>query len=159
MYVIEKGAGGILKRVASQGMAQLCYTCGICVGDCPAARFSDDFNPKQIFLKVGLGIANGLIEQGSPIWKCTTCYTCAERCPAGVKPVEVIIALRNLSFSKGLAPEQVDQVRQAVINLGIVSTMTDTVLKRRQEMGLPQVDAKLGDVVKGIVGEGHKDKL
>jgi len=159
VYILRGQAEGVLEVVAKHGLARLCYACGICVGDCPAARFSDDFNPRQIFLKVSLGVADGLVEADSPIWKCTTCYTCAERCPAGVKPVEVIIALRNISYAKGSAPPQVEQVRQAIASRGIVSGLTDTILKRRKQMGLPDIDEKLGQIVRGIIGGNQHEEL
>ncbi len=101
MYTIERKSSQDLDRIAIQDAARLCFACSICVGDCPAARFSEDFNPRQIFLKVALGIEEGLVGSESPIWKCTTCYTCYERCPAGTKPLDVILALRNLSLDRG----------------------------------------------------------
>ncbi len=152
MYVLRHGQNPLYQAVRL-GLPNLCYTCGICVGDCPAARFSDDFNPRQIFLRVSLGIADGLIAEQSPIWKCTTCYTCAERCPAGVKPVEVIIALRNMCFQEGIVPHQVSKIHQAVVTKGIVSALTETILRRRRELGLPEVSEDLGAIVKSVIGE------
>jgi heterodisulfide reductase subunit C len=36
------------------------------------------------------------------IWDCTTCNTCAVRCPKGLKPVEVLIGLRNILIEGGV---------------------------------------------------------
>jgi heterodisulfide reductase subunit C len=137
MYALERAHNGDLDRIALRDMARLCYTCGICVGDCPAARFSDDFNPRQIFLKVCLGIEEGLIGKDSPIWKCTTCYTCYERCPAGVKPLDIILALRNVSFTRGSCPENLKSVRTNVLATGVVGTLTRRISDLRAKMGLP----------------------
>lgn len=154
MYKIEGTSETDLARIARADLARLCYTCGICVGDCPAARFSDDFNPRQIFLKVCLGIEDGLVGEASPIWKCTTCYTCYERCPAGVKPLDVILALRNLSYDRDSCPESVKNVRSGVLAGGMVGVPTQRVKDLRQRMDLPGLpDEDVSKEVKGILGE------
>ncbi len=140
MYTVERKSSQDLDRIAIKDDARLCFACSICVGDCPAAKFSDDFNPRQIFLKVSLGIEEGLVGKDSPIWKCTTCYTCYERCPAGTKPLDVILALRNLSLERGDCPESVESVRKSVLKQGIATAVTDHVKKLRGEMNLPDVD-------------------
>lgn len=153
MYTLPRTHNRDLDRIALHDMARLCYTCGICVGDCPAARFSDDFNPRQIFLKVCLGIEDGLIGEASPIWKCTTCYTCFERCPAGVKPLDIILALRNLSFERGSCPESLKTVRGNVLAKGLVGPLTRRILDLRCEMDLPCSEPE-GDLdLERLVGE------
>jgi heterodisulfide reductase subunit C len=137
MYTIGGSTSEALDALGRRELARLCYSCGICVGDCPAARFSDDFNPRQIFLKVCLGIAEDLVGESSPIWKCTTCYTCYERCPAGVKPLDVIIALRNLSFVRGTSPQAVPGIRRNVLEAGVAGTLTSRAAALREKMGLP----------------------
>ena len=144
MFRIERSPSEDFSRIAMLEMARLCYTCGICVGDCPAARFSDDFNPRQIFLKVCLGVEEGLSGQDSPIWKCTTCYTCVERCPAGVKPLDVILALRNLSFGKNASPDVLKSVRDSVLSSGVVGTVTKRVHDLRERLELPEMPADAG---------------
>ncbi len=153
MYKIERSRDDNLTRIAMVEMARLCYSCGICVGDCPAARFSDDFNPRHIFLKVCLGLGEGLTGEQSPIWKCTTCYTCSERCPAGVKPLDVILALRNLSFSQGAAPEGVKAVRASVLEKGAVGTLTQRVSDLRKRMNLPEVCDDQGKDLERLISE------
>jgi len=34
-------------------------------------------------------------------WNCTTCSNCTERCPKGVKPMELVIGLRSKAIEKG----------------------------------------------------------
>lgn len=138
MYTIGSSTNEDIDAIAGRDLARLCYSCGICVGDCPAARFSEDFNPRQIFLKVCLGIGEDLVGENSPIWKCTTCYTCCERCPAGVKPLDVIIALRNLSFRDGTSPEGVAKIRQSVLKTGVAGALTRRAIDLRAKMGLPE---------------------
>ena len=137
MYRIGSSTNEDIKAIGNRELARLCYSCGICVGDCPAARFSEDFNPRQIFLKVCLGIGDDLLDEGSPIWKCTTCYTCYERCPAGVKPLDAIIALRNLSYSKGTSPDTVSTIHRSVVKTGVAGSLTQRAMDQREKMGLP----------------------
>jgi heterodisulfide reductase subunit C len=153
MYRIERSRDDNLTRIAMLEMARLCYTCGICVGDCPAARFSDDFNPRQIFLKVCLGVGEGLTGEDSPIWKCTTCYTCSERCPAGVKPLDVILALRNLSFKQGACPEGVKAVRASVLEKGVVGAVTQRITDLRKRMNLPEAGDDQGSDLEQFISE------
>ncbi len=138
MYTIGNSTSKDIDAIGGRELARLCYSCGICVGDCPAARFSDDFNPRQIFLRVCLGIGKDLVGEKSPIWKCTTCYTCYERCPAGVKPLDVIIALRNVSFREGSSPEGVRRIRESVLDTGVAGALTRRAVDLREKMGLPR---------------------
>lgn len=153
MYTIDRSLNKELSGISLRDMARLCYTCGICVGDCPAARFSDDFNPRQIFLKVCLGIEEGIVGAESPIWKCTTCYTCYERCPAGVKPLDVILALRNLSFGRQSCPESIGSIRKNVIAGGVVAAVTERIAKLRQELGLPSAEPEGAADLEILIGE------
>jgi len=116
-----------------------CYQCGACVAACPAARFSDEFNPRDILLKTLLGDEEDLIRPDSIIWKCTNCYSCYERCPQDVRPVEVIIALKNLCAQEGVLPEDINKFSETLIKTGRSVIITSTVNRRRQELGLPEL--------------------
>ncbi|HEX9971701.1 MAG TPA: 4Fe-4S dicluster domain-containing protein [bacterium] len=116
-----------------------CYQCGACVAACPAARFNDKFNPRDILLKTLLGDEEDLIRPDSIIWKCTNCYSCYERCPQDVRPVEVIIALKNLCAQKGVLPEDINKFSETLVNTGRSVIITSTVNRRRKELGLPDL--------------------
>lgn len=117
-----------------------CMQCAACVGDCPAARYSDRFNPRQILLMVITGMSEELLKENSVIWECTNCYNCFERCPQDVRPVEVIIALKNLATQKKTNPEKVDQLVQAVALTGRTTMTTGAVNRIRAELGLKDVE-------------------
>ena len=91
-------------------LASFCYQCGACVGDCPATTYSDRFNPREIMLEVLYGLGDELIKEDSVLWLCTNCYNCHERCPQEVKPVEVIISLKNMLADRGIYPDAVAKV-------------------------------------------------
>lgn len=113
-----------------------CYQCGACVADCPAGNYSERFNPRLIILKALLGFEEELVQPDSEIWECTNCYTCSERCPQDVRPVDVIIALKNLCVREGKAPATIGNIYNSVLATGITTKISSLVERRRQEMGL-----------------------
>jgi len=127
-----------------------CYQCGACVGDCPAAMYSSDFNPREILLQALLGDEEALTGEDSPIWNCTNCYTCYERCPQAVRPVEVIIALKNICFQKMTAAPEVGQIVQSVQSSGRTVKITSLSDRRRKELGLDEIKAVPMDELKKL---------
>jgi len=118
-----------------------CYQCGACVGDCPAAMYSPDFNPRDILLKALLGDEQALTGENSPIWNCTNCYTCYERCPQAVRPVEVILALKNICYQKMTAASEVNQIVESVRTTGRTVKITSLSDRRRNQLGLEKIKA------------------
>ena len=128
-----------LNRIVGGNHHNYCYQCGSCVAVCPAARFSDEFNPRDILLMTLLGREQELIGADSIIWKCTNCYSCYERCPQDVRPVEVIIALKNMCTQQGVLPDNVDKFSEAITQTGRSVIITSTVNRRRKDLGLPEL--------------------
>ena len=116
-----------------------CYQCSACVAVCPAARFTKEFNPRIILLKALLGMEEELIGKDSPIWLCTNCYSCYERCPQDVRPIEVIISLKNMAVEKGTAPESLAKLSENIDKNGVSVVVTSAVNRIRQELGLPEL--------------------
>ena len=107
-----------LARKVEGNLANFCYQCGACVGDCPAATYSDAFNPRKIMLEVLYGLEDELIKEESVAWLCTNCYNCHERCPQEVKPVEVIISLKNMPADRGIYPETAKRIIHTFETIG-----------------------------------------
>jgi len=83
-----------------------CFSCGKCVGDCPASRVSK-FNIRKIIQKVLRGDKSVL--KDSDIWYCYLCEKCKKICPSeGINIPLLIINLRNESFKKGFGPRYTD---------------------------------------------------
>jgi heterodisulfide reductase subunit C len=119
-------------------LANYCYQCGACVGDCPANTYSDgDFNPRKIMLMVLYGLGDELIREGSILWDCTNCYNCHERCPQQVKPVEVIISMKNMLADRGLAPTSTEKVIRTFEETGRTVPPNPAIDKQRAKFGLP----------------------
>lgn len=139
-----------LNSVAEGFRHNYCYQCGACVADCPAGNYSDRFNPRLIILKALLGFEDELIGPDSEIWECTNCYTCSERCPQDVRPVDVIIALKNMCVSQNKAPALIKNISDTVLASGITTRITSLVEKRRQQYGLSPIKSYPVDEIKKI---------
>jgi heterodisulfide reductase subunit C len=130
-----------------------CYQCGACVADCPAGFYSERFNPRLIMLKAILGFESELVSPTSEIWECTNCYTCSERCPQDVRPVDVIIALKNLCIQEDKAPPAIRQIYDSVMATGITTKVSSLVERRREEMGLGKLKEYPVDDLRKILGD------
>ena len=54
---------------------------------------------------------------GEDIWRCTTCGRCPERCPRGVKQIEVGVSLRRVASTYEVFPASVKSARTARASL------------------------------------------
>jgi heterodisulfide reductase subunit B len=126
-----------LARKVEGNLASFCYQCGACVGDCPATTYSDRFNPREIMLEVLYGLGDELLTEDSVLWLCTNCYNCHERCPQEVKPVEVIISLKNMLADRGIYPETVKRIIHTFETTGRTTPGGPAVDKQRERFGLP----------------------
>ena len=139
-------------------LASFCYQCGACVGDCPAMTYSSSFNPREIMLKVLYGLGDELICKDSVIWQCTNCYNCSERCPQDVKPVEVIISLKNMLADKGIYPEAVDRIIKTFEETGRTVPYSKALERQREAFGLPPLEpVPMDEIRKLFWPEGEED--
>jgi heterodisulfide reductase subunit C len=128
-----------LNKVPGGKHHNYCYQCSACVAVCPAARFNKKFNPRQILLKALLGAEDDLLGENSVIWLCTNCYSCYERCPQDVRPIEVIIALKNMAVEKGTAPANLAKLSENISKTGMSITFSSAIQRRREQLGLPEM--------------------
>lgn len=62
--------------------------------------------------------AFGLSEiEGEDIWRCTTCGTCPEQCPRGVKQIDLSVSLRRVATEYEIFPASVRSARTARASL------------------------------------------
>lgn len=141
--------------------ASFCYQCGACVGDCPAATYGSTFNPREIMLKVLYGLGNELLVEDSVLWQCTNCYNCYERCPQEVKPVEVIISLKNMLADHGIYPDPVEKIIQTFESTGRTTPLSPAVNRLRERFGLPPLSPVPMDEIRRLLepapGKGETD--
>ena len=140
-----------LEEILGAEQLSYCYQCGACVGDCPTARFHSQFNPREIMLRSLIGDIDELIQNDSIIWKCSNCYNCYERCPQDVRPVEVIIALKNLSTQSEYASEEILNIVNRIKDTGYSVPIVSSTNKLRDELGLKPLKKLDNDEIKIIV--------
>jgi heterodisulfide reductase subunit C len=136
VVVVDYGFRRELAEKIEGNLANFCYQCGACTGDCPAAMYTGEFNPREIMLKVLYGLGDELICEDSVLWLCTNCYNCHERCPQEVKPVEVIISLKNMLADRGICPDTATRIIKTFEETGRTVPLSPAIDKRRAEFGL-----------------------
>ncbi len=94
-----------------------CIQCGRCTGGCPV-NTRTDLNVRRIVY--GALDENVLDELAKlpEIWDCTACYTCAIRCPKGLKPMEVLVGLRNILVESGVIQPTVRDALESAFREG-----------------------------------------
>lgn len=113
-----------------------CYLCGKCTSGCEVNRIDPSFQPHRLLQLMARGALDELIA-GDAIWKCTTCFTCAERCPQGISVTEILWSLRALAFrscrNSGLLAAQ----KAALFKTGRLYPVSALDHKKREKAGLP----------------------
>ena len=90
-----------------------CMKCGKCSGSCPAYD-EMDFHPHQFVSMINNGNVAPLMASES-VYRCLTCFACAERCPRGVAPAKLIEAVRLLQIrEKGKNRMNVEDVADLI---------------------------------------------
>jgi heterodisulfide reductase subunit C len=92
-----------VKELSGQNL-HLCYQCGLCTGNCPAAA-NMDISPRRIIELARLGLEEE-IAGSKTVWVCASCLACAVNCPRGFDLAKVMEAIRLLTLRKN-----VDRVR------------------------------------------------
>ena len=140
-----------LARKVEGNLASYCYQCGACVGDCPSATYGSGFNPREIMLKVLYGLGDELLTEDSVLWECTNCYNCHERCPQEVKPVEVIISMKNMLADHGIYPTTASNVISAFEQTGRTTPLNPAVDRQRERFGLPPLSPVPIDEIQKLI--------
>jgi len=86
--------------------------------------------------------------QGKEIWLCSSCYTCQERCPQGIRITETIIALRNLAAREGYAPSGVSMQAKLIKDQGRLYALDEFDDKKRKKAGLPSLPSEVAGATK-----------
>ncbi|MFZ0943337.1 MAG: (Fe-S)-binding protein [Syntrophobacteraceae bacterium] len=86
---------------------KFCYQCGLCDVVCPWNRVTS-FSMRKIIRQATFGLTEIESEE---IWRCTTCGSCPQRCPRGVKQIESGVSLRRIATENGIFPASVRPVR------------------------------------------------
>ena len=92
---------------------RFCFQCGLCDAVCPWNRVRK-FSIRKIIREATFGLTE---IDGEDIWRCTTCGRCPDRCPRGVKQIEVGVSLRRVASEYEVFPASVRSARTARASL------------------------------------------
>jgi heterodisulfide reductase subunit C len=140
-----------------------CIQCGTCTASCPSGRRTA-FRTRQLIRRAVLGLKEPVLSD-KDLWLCTTCYTCLERCPRGVDPTDVILAMRTMAVQSGHMLDRHKLVASLVLKSGHAVPIDDTNRKARANLGLPEVPPtthKFGNALAEVQAVARKtgfDKL
>jgi Fe-S oxidoreductase len=96
----------VIKDSGGEGF-KLCYQCGLCDTVCPWNKVIT-FSMRKIIRQAAFGLTE--IESDA-MWRCTTCGRCPQRCPRGVKIIELGMALRRVATQYGVFPATAKPIR------------------------------------------------
>jgi Fe-S oxidoreductase len=100
-------------------------------------------NPRSLIYRI-LVASNGFdLEGREELWDCTTCATCATRCPKLVNPMEAFIALRGAFVEKGRVHPNVKTALESTFRHGNPLTMP------REDRGLWVGDLQVKPISSG----------
>jgi heterodisulfide reductase subunit C len=91
-----------------------CYQCLTCTLGCPLA-FAMDLKPHEILKYVQLGEKEKVLRASTP-WICTSCETCATRCPHEIPIVKLMDLLRQMAVEEGMVTEQGPKVNDVFLD-------------------------------------------
>jgi len=94
-----------------------CIQCGKCTGGCPVSR-KTVLNVRDLIYHLLLSGNSFKLDGIEELWDCTTCNTCAARCPKEVNPMEVIVGLRSVIIEGGRIPKTVKSALHTTFTQG-----------------------------------------
>jgi Fe-S oxidoreductase len=95
---------------------KFCYQCGKCETVCPWNRVRD-FRVRRIINQSKFGVVPF---ESEDVWLCATCNNCVQRCPRGVKIIDVMRAVRRLLVPDGVVPASLPSLRSTMTNIASV---------------------------------------
>lgn len=124
-----------------------CFQCGTCTSDCPVARFSETYRPRQIIRMAQLGLKDRVLNSDT-LWLCASCFTCTDRCPQDVEVASVIRVLRNLAAEQGCVPQVFKDEASNILDSGYAFKISELRLKKREALGLPPLPKGNSDSIR-----------
>jgi heterodisulfide reductase subunit C len=110
-----------------------CVQCGKCTASCTSSRDSNLRTRRLVFMaKSGKDVS-----MDKDLWTCTTCYSCQERCPKGVKVTDAIIRIRNAAARSGNRPSIHLTAIRSLLDSSDGFPITPDISKIRSMIGLP----------------------
>ncbi|MGZ7116978.1 MAG: CoB--CoM heterodisulfide reductase subunit C [Methanobacterium sp.] len=115
----------------------LCYQCGTCTGSCPSGKRTP-YRIRNYIRRSLMGLKEDVMEDET-IWECVTCYACQERCPRGVKIVDVVKVIRNMQSQAGKMAQAHKMTGTYVLKTGHGVPINDATMALRKKVGLDEL--------------------
>jgi len=100
----DKMNSDFIKKVLAEGgngaAIAACMQCGTCSGGCTNIDLMD-MSPRTLILMIQRGEWEKVLKSNA-LWMCSSCYICTSRCPRGVRPSDVIEAVKALAIRQGI---------------------------------------------------------
>ena len=113
-----------------------CFSCGRCVGDCPASLHSS-FNIRVIIQDM-IADYEGLLK-GDMIWKCFQCDLCSLVCPVNLIPADLIRQLRQVALQQGYNADRLKTFTEFYQNVkatGLIILPSESINRARRQASL-----------------------
>lgn len=124
-------------KAAGGDSLEYCFQCGTCTGSCPSGRRTP-YRIRQIVRKTNMGLKDEILDDPN-LWMCTTCYSCQERCPRGIKIVDVVKLARNEAAQAGFMAPAHKMTGKFVIESGHGVPINDATKALRKKVGLDEL--------------------
>lgn len=115
----------------------ICFQCGTCTGACPSGRRTP-YRIRGVVRRAVMGLKEDVISDDS-IWMCTTCYECQERCPRGIKIVDIVKIIRNQAAAAGFMAPAHKMTGLFVTKTGHGVPINDATMALRKSVGLNEL--------------------
>jgi len=109
---------------------------------------NDTFNPARIIRMALYGMKEEILKS-SFIWLCSSCYTCQERCPQGVRITDFMTLLKNMAVKEGHEPAGVKAQLKLTKGQGRIYPLDGFDNKKRKKAGLPPLPTSC-DVIREL---------
>lgn len=98
-FATTEMSGAFAAAVEQDSHANLmaCLQCKKCTSGCPVAAMAD-IKPHEMVRKVQFGLKDEVLTS-KMLWQCTSCQTCATRCPQQVSVAALNDCLRRMSVA------------------------------------------------------------
>lgn len=115
----------------------LCFQCGTCTGACPSGRRTP-YRVRSVVRRSLMGFKEDLISDDT-LWMCSTCYECQERCPRGIKIVDIVKIARNYAAQAGHMAQAHKMTGSFVLKTGHGVPINDATKELRKRVGLDEL--------------------
>lgn len=115
----------------------VCFQCGTCTGACPSGRRTP-YRIRGVVRRAVMGLKEDVISDDT-IWMCTTCYECQERCPRGIKIVDIVKIIRNQAAQAGFMAPAHKMTGLFVTKTGHGVPINDATMALRKSVGLDEL--------------------